>query len=264
MKPLLIEIAEHLFRVRPAAEWVREWLAGSFAVRYEAEADGLEPHMTVDIEDGCGVPFAGYDVDVREEEGATTYRRADYFIRIDSSFRNAHIGVYDAFALKHAMMNLYSAYIVHHSWGLLVHSSCVVERGRAYLFSGYSGAGKSTVAKLSMPRQLLSDEATIVKLCGPGGAIAFDSPFRSELETHEGNRSYPLHGVYFLRQSQQVLNKPLSKGEGFLCLTDKVFYWSRNPQETAKIFRLCRRLIDSTPTYDLYFQKNDSFWEMIS
>jgi hypothetical protein len=264
MKSLLIEIAEHLFRMQTASEWVSEWLTGAFSVRDESDAAGLLPHMTVKVDADYGVPFAGYDVSVSEDDEAVTYRRPDYIIRIDKWFHTAYVGVYDAFALKHAMMNLYSAYIVHHSWGLLVHSSCVVENGRAYLFSGYSGAGKSTVAKLSMPRPLLSDEATIVKLTEPGKAIVFDSPFRSELETHEGGRSYPLNGVYFLRQSQQVMNKPLSKGEGFMCLTDKVFYWSSNPQETSKIFRLCRQLIDCTPTYDLYFQKNDSFWEMIS
>ena len=51
-------------------------------------------------------------------------------------------------------MNLYSSFIAYHNWGLLIHSSCVVNKGEAHIFSGHSGAGKSTAAKLSHPRDL--------------------------------------------------------------------------------------------------------------
>ncbi len=71
---------------------------------------------------------------------------------------------FNEFALKHALMNLYSSFIVHHKWGLLIHSSCLKEGDKAFLFSGQSGAGKSTVVKLSHPRPILSDEATVVKI----------------------------------------------------------------------------------------------------
>lgn len=264
MKTFHILIAEHVVRVRTASDMVRDWMLSNFYVKDETDIEGRLPDLTIRTDTGYGTPFESFDVSITEDEDMITFRRNDYVVKIDKWFHTAYVAVYDTFALKHAMMNLYSSFIVHHGWGLLIHSSCVVEGGKAYLFSGYSGAGKSTVAKLSMPRPLLSDEATIVKLNESGKALAYASPFRSELEMRADQKAYSLKGIYFLRQSQHVAAAPLSKGEGFLQLADKVFYWSYNPQETTKIFRLCRQLSERVPMFDLYFQKNDSFWEMIS
>lgn len=265
MRTIYIIIAEHLIKVNTSSVMAHDWVAASFRTVDESEVSDIFPHLTLQLDWGYGVPFVNFDVEIIEDEDRIAYHRADYRLKIDKWFHTAHLAAYDEFALKHAMMNLYSAYIVHHRWGLLVHSSCVVENGKAYLFSGYSGAGKSTVAKLSMPRPLLSDEATVVKLSSSGKAVSvFNSPFRSELEDRALGEEYPLHGIYFLRQSMQVASQPLKKGQGLLHLTDKVFYWGHDPQETSKVFQLCRKLVDSVPAYDLYFQKNDSFWEMIS
>jgi hypothetical protein len=42
-------------------------------------------------------------------------------------------------------------------------AAAVVEGGEAQLFAGDSGSSKSTFAKLTHPRGLFSDEASIVK-----------------------------------------------------------------------------------------------------
>lgn len=124
--------------------------------------------------------FVDYNVESIENRNTIQYRRADYVIEVDREFKSATIQVYDELALKHAMMNLYSSFLVYHNWGLLIHSSCVIEKEKAHMFAGQSGAGKSTAAKLSFPRNLLSDEATLVKIT-PEKVTVFNSPFRSEL-----------------------------------------------------------------------------------
>lgn len=262
MAELIIGIAEHAIRIRTESERVEGWMRESFTTLDPQAVSGVD--LTLEIQDQWGVPFENFDVDVDVHGGTVRYRRGDYEIRIEDSYDFGWIGAYDLFALKHAMMNVYSALIVHREWGLLIHSSCVAENDQAHIFTGHSGAGKSTVAMLSLPRPLLSDEATVVKVGKDGAVTAFNSPFRSDLWTYHSLDQCPLRGVFFLKQSLEVKTEPMSTVKSMTSLLDKVFYWKYDAGETAKLFRLCSRLTASVPSVELYFQKNDSFWEMIS
>ncbi|WP_077623677.1 hypothetical protein [Sediminibacillus massiliensis] len=256
-----IIIGDHKFSIN-----IEEHLFGElFDINYKIfnESNNHTENMRIDIMQGYGLPFQDYIVTIQENAHKITYQRADYLIEVNPSYTKAKIFFHDELALKHAMMNLYSAFIVHNNWGLLVHSSCVVDNGGAHIFSGHSGAGKSTAAKLSAPRQLLSDEATILKVTD-NGITVFDSPFRSELETKGEVTTAPLASINLLHQALSNNREVLKKGEAFTSLIDKVFYWPYNSGETAKIMMLLRKLVEQVPVYNLHFQKNNSFWELIT
>jgi hypothetical protein len=191
------------------------------------------------------------------------FSRADYEILVDSGYSKATVLVHDELALKHALMNLYSSFIVSRNWGLLLHSSCALEAGKAHLFSGQSGAGKSTAARLSEPRELLSDEATLVKISQQGIQV-FNSPFRSEINPTRFEGSCSLSSIQLLHQATENRRELLRKSDALLALFDKVFYWAHSDQETRQVMRLLNSLVDKVPVYDLEFQKNPSFWELIS
>ena len=160
-------------------------------------------------------------------------------------------------------MNLYSSFIVYHNWGLLIHSSCAIEKGTAHIFAGKSGAGKSTAAKLSYPRNLLSDEATLVKIT-PEKVIVFNSPFRSELEVGNFVEQVDLTSVQILFQALQNIRATLTKSDALFQLMDKVFYWPHSQKEIKTIMKLLTNLVKNVPVYELHFQKNNTFWELIS
>ncbi|WP_342042507.1 hypothetical protein [Bacillus sp. OTU2372] len=222
-----------------------------------------QPDLLIKIQDGFGVPFQDYEVSIIKKHDKIIYSRADYLIEVDSEYKTATISVYDDFALKHALTNLYSAFIVHHNWGLLIHSSCALENDKAHLFAGHSGAGKSTAAKLSYPRNLLSDEATIVKIT-PNEVSVYNSPFRSEIaaEPYQGN--VELASMQLLVQAIQNQRNRLEKADALLRLMDKVFFWPQNQEETRTIMKLLTLLVKQVPVYELHFQKNNTFWELIS
>lgn len=222
-----------------------------------------KPDLTIYLKEGYGIPFTDYDVVITKEADSISFRRADYLIEAEPDYHYAVISVTNELALKHALMSLYSSYVVHHKWGLLIHSSCVMDKGKAYLFAGHSGAGKSTAAKLSMPRDLLSDEASIVKIT-PDKVTIFNSPFRSELDRSGTEENSPLASIYLLNQAVDNHIVPLSKSNGLLNLMDKVFYWSHSPEETGGILQLLQQLVNSVSICELHFQKNDTFWELIS
>ncbi|WP_411332960.1 hypothetical protein ACK1LH_10600 [Metabacillus indicus] len=252
-------IGEHFF----SFQFHDDSLASFFHEQFRTCAGGKTPDVTVVFCKGYGMSFLNYDVQVMKNENQIVFSRADYKITADPSYSHAEIHVYDELALKHALMNLYSSYIVHKNWGILLHSSCVVENSQAHIFTGHSGAGKSTAAMLSHPRPLFSDEATVLKIDAEG-VTAFDSPFRSELHGSALVRFAELKSINLLHQSLVIERNQISKSAALMALFDKVFYWASDKSETKRILPILKNLVDHTEIFNLYFQKNNQFWEMIS
>ncbi|MFF2158468.1 hypothetical protein ACFVVQ_24640 [Paenibacillus chitinolyticus] len=248
-------------------EWLRESFDRGFG------DDGEEPRLRLNIKGGYGVPFVDFDVAAEKHSNKVIYTRADYRIEADEDFRAASVAVQDEFALKHALMNVYSAFLIRNGLGLLMHSSCAVQDGRGYLFAGPSGAGKSTAALLSRPRVLLSDEATVIALpeAGPDGgaeapALAHNSPFRSDSrwDIGEGIPAAPLEGMYVLRQSEEVRTEPMKAADALPIVMSQVFFWTTGAEETRTVMQLCMRFLERVPVQELFFQKNDLFWDVIA
>ncbi|WP_066067703.1 hypothetical protein [Neobacillus soli] len=225
--------------------------------------ENQQSDLAIKIENGYGVSFKDYEVEIIKQNNLIYFLRADYLIKFDPENKYATISVHDELALKHALMNLYSTFIVNQNWGLLIHSSCAIEKGKAHIFAGQSGAGKSTAAKLSYPRNLLSDEATLVKITTKG-VIVYDSPFRSEMESESLEEQVELASVQILHQAQQNTKNQLAKSEALLHLMDKVFFWPHCQEETKKIMRLLTKLVKTVPVYEFHFKKDNTFWELIS
>ncbi|KEZ50313.1 hypothetical protein [Metabacillus indicus] len=252
-------IGEHIF----SFQFNDYSLIAFFQKQFKTCADGKSADTNVVICKGYGRPFLNYDVKVMKNEKQIVFKRADYKITADPSYSYAEISVYDELALKHALMNLYSSYIVHKNWGILLHSSCVLEKNHAHIFTGHSGAGKSTAAMLSHPRPLFSDEATVLKI-DAAQVTAFDSPFRSELHDSALVPFAELKSINLIHQSLVIERNQISKSAALMALFDKVFYWPSEKSETKRILTMLKDLVNQTEIFDLYFQKNDQFWEMIS
>ena len=75
---------------------------------------------------------------------------------------------------------------------------------------------------------------------------------------------HPLASIQLLHQSVQNNRIKIRKPDALIQLIDKVFYWVHSPEETKAIMHLLRTLVDLVPTYELYFKKDDTFWELIS
>ncbi|MGM0874195.1 MAG: hypothetical protein ACQEWV_05235 [Bacillota bacterium] len=260
MEESKVKIGEHIFYIKNKSSLLREFFNKNF-IPVSDEKQSI--NMKIEIVTGFGVPFLNYKVKITKSHDRLSFQRADYLIEVDYDYTYAKIHVHNDLSLKHALMNLYSSFIVHHNWGILLHSACVLENGAAHIFSGQSGAGKSTAAKLSYPRELLSDEATIVKIT-TNEVTVFDSPFRSELASNKLDDSYSLKSIQLLHQSLQTNRTQLSKSTGLLHLIDKVFYWTDSAEETKRILRLLKTLVNQIDVYNLHFQKNNTFWERIS
>ena len=92
--------------------------------------------------------------------------------------------------------------------GFLLHASSVVRNGRAFLFTGPSGAGKTTIARLAPPDVVvLTDEISYVRRHG-GRYMAFGTPFAGEW-ARAASRSRPR----WRRSSGSVVGRRRPRGE---------------------------------------------------
>ncbi|MCA1010073.1 hypothetical protein [Halobacillus halophilus] len=257
MDKLVLAIGDHFIEV--SGDYSRLTLQNydSFLTNAVQKVD-----LTLTLKEGYGHPFKDYEVTITSAEDKIIFQRADYLIRVAADYRKAELFYYDGLALKHALMNLYSNFIVHHNWGVLLHSSSVMDGSKAHIFSGQSGAGKSTVAQMSQPRDLLSDEAAIIKITDDEVKV-YPSPFWSELcASHIGETT--LSSIQLLHQSKINHKQPLKKRQALMQLIDKVFYWSYSPAQTTQVMTLLKQVVEQVPINELYFKKDPSFWELIS
>src|SRR4029077_15541177 len=77
--------------------------------------------------------------------------------------------------------------------GFLLHGASAIRNGRAFLFSGVSGAGKTTISRLA-PKDavLLTDEISYIRRGDPG-YLACGTPFAGELARPGENAAAPIN-----------------------------------------------------------------------
>lgn len=144
------------------------------------------------------------------------------------------------------------------------HSSIVIDQSRAYIFLGPSGAGKSTVTQLSKPRLHLGDDMNIL-WCNHQNIYAQIALLGQQYEDQkQADQVYGLDSIYWLHQSNQNALSLMDKSTCLLRLYQSLpnlGMMDRLNQQKAS--QLCHQIAAEIPAYDLYFTKNDSFWEMI-
>lgn len=101
--------------------------------------------------------------------------------------------------------------------GIPIHSSVIVHSGKAALFLGESGTGKSTHTRLWRENiegaALLNDDSPILRAEG-GKVMAYGSPWSGKTPCYK-NESYPVAAIVRLSQAPQNKMIPLSKIRGF-------------------------------------------------
>jgi hypothetical protein len=137
--------------------------------------------------------------------------------------------------------------------GFLVHACGAVIDGKAFVFAGHSGAGKTTLARMLAAEgvEVLSDERIAIRKIG-GTLKAYGTPWSGE-----GNVSlpdgYPLGGVFLLRQGRDHRlreGRLVKMTADFLSCSLVPYYF---PAETARIVALVSEVARAVPLLRLEF-----------
>lgn len=143
---------------------------------------------------GCNTISAKLHVNREAKEalvvlGETSNAFATQFIN-ENAFNNAVILSYLSFAIEHST--------------LLLHSSTVVKEGKAYMFLGKSGTGKSTHSRMWLESfkdaYLLNDDHPIIRYWPNGEVVAYGSPWSGKTPCYK-NLEAPVAAIVRIKRA---------------------------------------------------------------
>jgi len=147
--------------------------------------------------------------------------------------------------------------------GFLVHASSAIRNGRAFLFSGVSGAGKTTMARLAPPdTALLTDEISYVTR-QQGRYMAVGTPFFGELARVGENVQAPIEAVYLLAKGPKNKIEPIEGAGAVRGLMENVLFFARDPEFVKLVFDAACDFVAHVPVKRLTFKPDTSVWELI-
>jgi len=146
--------------------------------------------------------------------------------------------------------------------GLLLHAASVVRDGRAYVFMGRSGAGKSTVASLAPAGSVLTDEISLLR-CTAGKWQAYGTPFWGKFRAEGQNRCAPLAGIFSLVQAPRHRLESISGKQALAALLSNTLFFMAERKARENLLGIFLELSQSVPVWRLEFQKNASFWDVL-
>jgi hypothetical protein len=147
--------------------------------------------------------------------------------------------------------------------GFLVHASSAIRNGRAFLFSGVSGAGKTTMARLAPPdAALLTDEISYVTL-EDGRYTAVGTPFFGELARVGENLRAPIECVYLLAKGSVNKIEPIKGTEAVQGLLGNILFFARDPEFVKLVFDAAFDFVSRVPIRRLTFVPDSRVWELI-
>jgi hypothetical protein len=148
--------------------------------------------------------------------------------------------------------------------GILLHSVGVTYRGRAYLFSGQSNAGKTTLARKAAAAgaRVLSDDINLL-MPEQGAYRAHKVPFTGEFgrraEKLSGMGSFPLGGLALLEKAPALTVAPVTTSAAVARLIANCPFVNDDPEELPALMDVLTRLVGETSVVRLGVARDDPF-----
>lgn len=203
------------------------------------------------------------DVSVRFDSGCWLIERGDLSAEWDPAARRGRVlQSANPYSIDTVLRIIHSL-ILAREGGLLVHAASAVRNGRAFLFAGVSGAGKTTISRLApADAALLTDEISYLRDDGQH-YIAHGTPFAGELDKVGENRQAPLAALYLLQKGRENAIEPVGAGEAVRRLMENVLFFARDPESANMVFKTACELVARVPMFRLTFFPDGRVWELI-
>jgi hypothetical protein len=151
--------------------------------------------------------------------------------------------------------------------GAILHSAGVADGDGAFLFLGPSGAGKTTLSRLSEAagRTVLSDDLNAL-LPDPrsGRPQVVKLPFTGDLgERREGSPPRPLRGLLQLEKGPEAALRPLSAGAALALLFACSPFVNADPLRRDRLLDTLAGLTAAAPAQVLTFSLTGRVWDIL-
>ncbi len=229
------------------------FVANSSRPRFEFQIDLAPP----------GLLAKNQDVSVRWNSGKWCFDRGDFHAEWNPS---AGRGLVRQTANPYSIdcvLRIVHTLLLSSEGGFLLHAASAMRNGRAFLFSGVSGAGKTTIAGLAPPDvSLLTDEISYVAK-ESAGYFAFGTPFAGELARIGENLRAPIAEVFLLAQGRDNKIEHLDTTIAVQALLRNILFFADDPALVNSVFESACEFVNRVPVRRLTFRPDAKVWELI-
>jgi hypothetical protein len=250
--PILLRTQDLSFKELLADRYAK-FLSTSSDIRFKFDVELIAP------------PTEGEDADAHVEiHGREWYvRRGDFLARWDPDARRGTIRQSANPYSLDSVLRIVHTLVLAREGGFLLHAASAIRNGRAFLFSGVSGAGKTTISGL-IPDDaiLLTDEISYVRR-GLDGYDACGTPFAGELARVGENQSAPIAGLYFLAKGPENKIETIGTAEAARCLMRNILFFAEDAELVNLIFQAACEFVERVPVRRLTFYPDARVWDLI-
>lgn len=162
-----------------------------------------------------------------------------------------------------SVMRIVHSLVLAERGGFLLHAASAIRGGRAFIFSGVSGAGKTTISRLAPSDvTLLTDEISYVREVGDDYR-AFGTPFAGELGRPGENLAAPIAALYFLSKGVADVARPLASSSAARRLLRNILFFADDRALVEKLFLGACDFVSRVPSYELTFRPGAEVWDLI-
>jgi hypothetical protein len=203
------------------------------------------------------------DVSVTHHSGRWLMERGDFRAEWEPAERRGWIRqTANPYSID-AVLRIVHTLVLAKQGGFLLHSASAIRNGKAFLFAGVSGAGKTTISRLApADATLLTDEISYVRKLGED-YVAFGTPFTGELAKLGENTSAPVAALYLLAQGPENRIEPVAAADAGRELLANMLFFAEDREVVHLAFEAACDFVYRVPVYRLTFMPDAHVWEMI-
>ncbi len=212
----------------------------------------------------AGEPVPADDqLEVKLEAGEWLLTRGDFRARWNPRTMRGHIRQScNPYAID-SVLRIVHSLILAQRGGFLVHAASVIRGGKAFIFSGVSGAGKTTISRLApADAAFLSDEVSYVRRDG-NQYFACGTPFAGELARAGENQCAPLSDLFFLEKGPRNSIEPIAPTDAIQRLMRNILFFANDPELVKLVFQFACEFASVVPMHRLVFVPDERVWDII-
>jgi hypothetical protein len=237
--------------------------------RYNGFLSSSPPEFELEFDLTDTVPVSDDDVSVRREDNNEGNKkdwlieRGDFCARWNPRTGQGRVRQNaNPYSLDSVLRILHSLILAERG-GFLLHAASAICGGRAYLFSGVSGAGKTTMTRLAPANiTLLTDEISYLRPSADGYA-AFGTPFAGELARAGENCTAPVSALFFLEQGPENRVDELTSAEAVRRLMRNILFFAEDHRLVEKLLATACDFVARVPIRRLTFYPDARVWELV-
>ena len=206
---------------------------------------------------------AAADVSVTHGSDRWLLQRGDFRAEWEPELRRGNIRQSANPYSIDAVLRIVHTLVLARQGGFLLHSASAIRSGKAFLFAGVSGAGKTTISRLAPPDiTLLTDEISYVRKRDEG-YMAYGTPFTGELAKLGENTSAPVAALYLLAQGPENRIDPMAASDAGRELLANMLFFAADQEMVHRAFEAACDFVHRVPVHRLTFVPDARVWEMI-